>query len=360
MSRAVFNRVFTAVTLDSDYLCQGLKPDVTGRMGISPLIKFVCALRQLAYGLPADLADDLFDVSETTAGLCLEEFCKSVVRCFSAVYLRQPTAADLKRIEKEFAAVGFPGCIGCLDCAGWQWKNCPKALQGIMKGKDGVPTLRMEVICSLDLWVWGFQFGLPGAMNDLNILEVSNHFQQVLSGVFPPTQPSYTVAGKSFDWFYYLTDGIYPSWKVFIKTVSQPLTRKAKLYSTFQEAVRKCVERVFGVLFRRFKLLYIASEFWTMDKMHWLATAAVCLHNLIVEDRRESYTSDGANGASLFNNLSDDCSDITFHTVGSLTMNEENFTASDDIKVKGLQRSLTAALVDHVWEMHGSIEPSTE
>ena len=39
------------------------------------------------------------------------------------------------------------------DCAGWTWKNCPKAVQDVMVGKDGVPTLRIEVICDLNLWV---------------------------------------------------------------------------------------------------------------------------------------------------------------------------------------------------------------
>lgn len=342
--------------MKSDYIRQGLRPDATGRLGISPLLKVICALRQMAYGIPSDLADDLFDVSETTAALCLENFCIAVIEAFAPVYLRQPTIKDLENIEREFAAVGFPRCIGCLDCAGWRWKNCPKALQGIMKGKDGVPSIRMELICSLDLWIWAFQFGLPGAMNDLSVLEVSDHFHQILSGTFPPVQPNYTVAGKVFDWFYYLTDGIYPQWKVFVKTFSQPSTRKAKLFCSFQEGVRKCVERVFGVLFRCFKLMYIASELWTVEKMRWMATAAICLHNIIVEDRREGYQSDGAGGASLAFNVQNDTTDITFHQTPSLTTEFEAFTVHDSIKVKGLHRDLTAALIDHIWEEHGTLE----
>ena len=255
-------------------------------------------MRQLSYGLPSDLADDLFDVSETTSSRCLESFCQSVTSCFGHIYLRSPNQDDLVKIEKRFREAGFPGCIGCLDCAGWTWKNCPKALQGIMKGKDGVPSVRMEVICDLDLWVWSFQFGMPGALNDLNILEVSSHFHDVLAGVFPPSQPSFTISGKVFTWFYYLTDGIYPSWKIFIKTIPSATSTKMKYFSKCQEGVRKCVERVFGVLFRRFKLLYVASEFWTVSKMRDVASCAVCLHNMIVEERRDFYHSDGSGGMS--------------------------------------------------------------
>ena len=81
----------------------------------------------------------------------MKEVCRSVVSCFEAEFLREPTAQELKDIEKQLSRVGFPGCIGCVDCAGWKWGNCPKGLQGIMVGKEGVTTLRMEVISDLNL-----------------------------------------------------------------------------------------------------------------------------------------------------------------------------------------------------------------
>lgn len=182
MPRTIFNRICALAVSHSDYLRQGLRPDCSGIMGISPLLKVICALVQLSYGIPAYLSDDLFYISESTAALCLEHFCLGVKAAFCAIYLREPTIADINRIESEFRAVGFPSCIGCLDCSGCAWKNCPKALQVIMVGKYGHANVRMEVICSLDLSIWSFQFGLLGAMNELNILEVINHSSCVLGG----------------------------------------------------------------------------------------------------------------------------------------------------------------------------------
>lgn len=49
------------------------------------------------------------------------------------------------------------------------------------EGKEGNPVLQMEVIADLDLWIWPFHFGLPGGFYDLNVLEVSHHFEKVLS-----------------------------------------------------------------------------------------------------------------------------------------------------------------------------------
>lgn len=108
----------------------------------------------MSSGVPADLSDDLFEVSETTASLCLEEFCLAECSALGMQYLREPTAEDIDRIEKHFRLAGIPGFICCLDCSGWSCNNCPKSLQGIMTGKERKPTVRMEVICSLDLWIW--------------------------------------------------------------------------------------------------------------------------------------------------------------------------------------------------------------
>ena len=47
---------------------------------------------------------------------------------------------------------------------------------------------------------------------------------------------------------YYLVDGIYPEWKIFVKTISHPVSRKDQHFASKQEAQRKDVERAFGVL----------------------------------------------------------------------------------------------------------------
>lgn len=54
MPRLLFNRVCTTVVLHSSFLRRGMRPDATWRMGISPLLKVIIAIRMLAYALPAD------------------------------------------------------------------------------------------------------------------------------------------------------------------------------------------------------------------------------------------------------------------------------------------------------------------
>jgi len=254
MPRTVFNALFQGV-LTSAYFMKGLKPDACGRLGITPLVKVIVALRELSYGLCADLMDELSEVSSTTARDCLVNFCKCTIEKHGPKYLRAPTPEDLTRIEGKFRALGFPGCIGAVDCVGWVWKNCPKALQGSLKGKGAKPELRAEAICDMDLWIWHWQFGFPGVYNDLQILDNSDHFANVLSGSFPSVAPSYNISGQVFRFFYYLADGIYPCWKSFLTTISAACSSKEKYFAKCQESIRKVVERVFGVQFRRFQIL---------------------------------------------------------------------------------------------------------
>lgn len=353
----VFKKLLTTVAAKSPHIRQRLRPNATGRLKKTSLLKVICALRQLSYGFPADLAEDMFEVSETTAAKCLEEFFVSVVKCFPHHYRRLRSENYLENIEGQLARAEFPGFIGCLDCAAWAWKNCPNALQGAMIRKDGVASVRMEVICSLDLWIWSFQFGLPGAMNNLNILEVRNYFSKVLSDVYLTSTPSYTVSGQVFDWFYNLRDGIYPYWKLFVKSLSCPTDRKSTLLTRRQERLRKCIERVFQVLFRRFKLLFIASELWSLKTKQWLANTCVCWHNMIVKSWRHEHCSDGAGGRTQFYNEEEDTTDIVFERAAPgdvVFTGHASVTLSDNIKLQGLYQRLSTALIEHVWSLHGA------
>lgn len=66
---------------------KGLRRDALGRTGMGPLLKVICVMYQLSYGIPADLADDLFEVSETSAYLYVTAFCLTVADGFWSEYL---------------------------------------------------------------------------------------------------------------------------------------------------------------------------------------------------------------------------------------------------------------------------------
>ena len=57
-------------------------------------------------------------------------------------------------------------------------------------------------------------------------------------------------------WFLYmLSDKIYPPWCIFAKSNNAPLTESEMIYTKAQESVRRDIERFFGVLQGRFRIL---------------------------------------------------------------------------------------------------------
>ena len=85
---------------------------------------------------------------------------------------------------------------------------------------------------------------------------------------------------------YYLIDGIYHQWATFVKTIQSPLGNKRKYFAKAQEAVRKDVERAFGVLQSRFAIVRGPAHFWDKDTLREIMTACVIMHNMIIEDER--------------------------------------------------------------------------
>lgn len=65
-----------------------------------------------------------------------------------------PTNRDIERIEANFRDVGFLGCIGAIDCAGWDWDSAPEKWH-FSTMKDGKkPCMRLQAVCDMEVCVW--------------------------------------------------------------------------------------------------------------------------------------------------------------------------------------------------------------
>ncbi|XP_057724086.1 uncharacterized protein LOC130940055 [Arachis stenosperma] len=95
---------------------------------------------------------------------------------------------------------------------------------------------------------------------------------------------------------YYLADGIYPEWATFVKSISKPQDEKRKLFAQYQEGQRKYVERAFGVLQARFPIIRGPAHFWEKKKLANIMRAYIILHNMIVEDEKDSYAENFTQG----------------------------------------------------------------
>jgi hypothetical protein len=130
-----------------------------------------------------------------------KHFVKAV-DVFGDQYLRPPNDDDTRKLLASNERRGWSGMLGCVDCMHWRWKNYPTGWKGYYEGHVDGPTMILEAVASQDLWIWHSFFGLPGSLNDINVLQRSPLFQRLKNRTSPPIK--YFVNGNKYTMGYYL------------------------------------------------------------------------------------------------------------------------------------------------------------
>ena len=115
----------------------------------------------------------------------------------------------------------------------------------------------MEAAVSYDLWFGHSFFGLPSSLNDINIVHRSPLMHNLVFGTAHSVD--YIVNKNVYSLPYWMADGIYPRWPVFVKAIADPQSAARKFFAARQESTRKEVECAFGVLQSRFATVKIQA-----------------------------------------------------------------------------------------------------
>jgi hypothetical protein len=300
-------------------------------------------MRMLAYGSPADSFDDTYRMAESIVLETVKQFARTVIAVYESDFLRPPTASELEIILRVNEARGFPGMIGSIDCMHWEWSNCPTAWHGQYKGHKGKPTIILEAVATQDLRIWHAYFGLPGSHNDINVLHRSPAFDDLAEGRRP--QFEFDVNGNKYNMCYYLADGIYPDWATLVKSYSAPISLKERVYAERQESVRKDVERTFGGLRSRFRIIYNPGRLWSQSDLNDIMRACVILHNMVIEDERNLY-----NNHQEFE-MSSDPPISQNRDVPEIS---QLINSSTKIRDKATSNRLQRDLMEHIWFLYGN------
>nr|XP_043630531.1 protein ALP1-like [Erigeron canadensis] len=257
--------------------------DARGRKSFTAIQKCTSAVRQLATGNAPDEYDEYLCMAARTARETLDYFCDAIIRLYSREYLRRPTSHDVARIfEAHELRHHMPGMLGSIDCTHVEWSACPRRLRGqYMRGDHNGPTIMLEITASQDLWIWHAFFGVPGSNNDINVLNQSDLYVTARNGTAPDS--SFHVNGRDYKRGYYLSDGIYNKWSTLVKAYPYPTDPKEKRFKKLQEAARKDVERAFGVLKGKWKILQRPLRPLTKDKIRKYVHTCIILHNMIIK-----------------------------------------------------------------------------
>ncbi|KAM3365542.1 hypothetical protein ACQJBY_015327 [Aegilops geniculata] len=346
MRRPLFLRIVRALGEWSPYFTE--RRDGLNRQGLTPLQKCTVAIRILALGSPSGVTDKYVEIGFSTVMNCLEQFVDGVINMFGEEYLRSPTSVDMQRLLQMGETRGFPGMLGSIGCMHWEWKKCPvKWVRHLTHSDHGVVNIILEAVASQDLWIWHAFFGVVGSHSDITMLNQSHLFTDVLKGQGPHVQ--FSINRRQYSMGYYLADGAYPEWPVFIKAMPLPQTEKDRLFAQYQKGARNDVQRAFRLLESRFPIVRGPTKFFQKATLGKIMQVCIILHNMTLEDEQ-----DRASACFDSNEISEKpvaaLSNIKYgptdHFADLLRRNASICANSTD-------NQLRRDLIEHVWQQFG-------
>ena len=190
--------------------------------------------------------------------------------------------------------------------------------------------------------IWHAFFGLPGSLNDINVLQRSHVFD-ALAGR-NTAAVNFTVNGHTYNLPYYLADKIYPDRATLVKTKSWPSNNKDKTFALAQEGARKDIERTFGGFRKRFRICMNPGRFWSPLDLNNIVKACIILHDMIVEDERHLVYDE---------NEFAEPNDHPLPANNDVPEIDDLMQAYGRIQNRGTSLQLQNDLVEHHWELKG-------
>ena len=124
-----------------------------------------------------------------------------------------------------------------------------------------------------------------------------------------------------------------------------PNGKKEKNFAKHQEASCKGVKRAFGILQALWEIIKQPSQLWDQKELHYIMKACIIMHNMIVEDERES----------IFEN------DLNYDHINPPNTNFASGSSSDfqfflqryqAIRNQHMHSQLKNDLIEHQWSLH--------
>ncbi|TVU12521.1 hypothetical protein EJB05_46172, partial [Eragrostis curvula] len=128
-----------------------------------------------------------------------------------------------------------------------------------------------------------------------------------------------------------------------------------------QEGARKDVERAFGVLQAHFGILRNPARMWQVKSLADIMYACIILHNMIVEDERDSYRVRYDRDYKEYDKEYDQGSDPTpllGYGHGPVHGFSRLLRIDEDIRDRDMHRRLKDDLVEHIWQKFGGASSS--
>jgi hypothetical protein len=117
MRMTLFLSIMYKLSETSSYFSE--RNDAIDCVAFTVLQKCIAVVRELAYGMAADMIDEYPKLGKSTVLECLEYYCVDIIEYFGTEFLHHPIVADTQHLLAKAEEHGFPGILGIIDCMHW-------------------------------------------------------------------------------------------------------------------------------------------------------------------------------------------------------------------------------------------------
>jgi hypothetical protein len=262
------------------YLCALLGPvlrkkDTRMRDSISVETRVAVTISRLGTGNSLVMIADLFKIGVSTASEIVRECCEAIRINLRPLVFQKPTLVRVKKIASEFETMhGIPFILGAID--GSHIPIIAPSHDAISYHcRKGFYSCLLQGVVDAKCKFWDYDFGWAGRIHDWALFQKSNIGKRAMRGAFFPYKFIGDAAYPMRPWFYSPFKG-----------EKEGMSREKAHWNFIQSSTRMAVERAFGILKGRWRILLKRID---MPLCHVpdIVTACICLHNLCILENDE-------------------------------------------------------------------------
>ena len=256
-----------------EYLCSCLAPclqrkDTAMRLAVPVQVKVAVAISRLATGNSMQSIANLYKIGLSTSQLAVSQFNAAVKSILLRKFLKWPSPTIMKKFAQEFQEIhNIPYVIGAVDGSHIPIV-APQLHAADYYNHKGFHSILLQGVVSSKCVFWDFDIGWAGSMHDANLWARSDIGRFCEDGKLSP----YALVG----------DAAYPCrpWMLSpFKGHKDGLTREEYHWNFVQSSTRMCVERAFGMLKGRWRILLKRVDVHLKNVPELVSTCLV-LHNI--------------------------------------------------------------------------------
>ena len=258
-----------------EYLCSTLAPamqrqDTNMRLAVPVQVKVAVSISRLATGNSMQSIADLYKIGLSTSQLAVSQFNVAVKSILLQKFLRWPSPTVMEKFAQEFQDIhNIPYVIGAVDGSHIPIV-APRLHAADYYNRKGFHSILLQGVVSSKCLFWDFDIGWAGSMHDANLWSRTDIGRFCEDGRLSP----YALVG----------DAAYPCrpWMLSpFKGHKDGLTREQYHWNFVQSSTRMCVERAFGMLKGRWRILLKKIDVH-LKNVPELVSTCLLLHNICI------------------------------------------------------------------------------